>query len=155
MGAIAAIIAGRVLPITPTPGTLMLSASLFAFVIATWLLMRQHDRHLCEWCAASIPLNPSEQAARYHRRLWTVHTGSNPRYLVPYVIVLVGSNLLTSYSGRLFWAVAQSSMIYLIAATTSHRKLQPWCPWCKGDGGGDDVLQDDPDLPRGDRRQLV
>ena len=47
-------------------------------------------------------------------------------------------------------------MIYLILAYSSHRKLQPWCPWCSGGGGGSEEHKvDEPDLPRGDRRQLV
>jgi len=74
---------------------------------------------------------------------------------VPYLVVLIGSNFLTSMPGRIVWALVQSTMIYLILAHASHRKLQPWCPWCSGGGGGTDQLDPDPDLPRGDRRQLV
>lgn len=134
---------------------LVASTLLLLFVLVTWLQMRDHDRRLCERCASSMPLNAAEHAARYQRRFWLVHTGSNPRWLVPYLVVLLGSNFLTSTPGRMFWALVQASMIYLIMAHASHRKLQPWCPWCSGGGGGTERFDPDPDVPRGDRRQLV
>jgi hypothetical protein len=135
--------------------TLLASLLLLVFVLLTWLQMRDHDRRLCERCASSMPLNAAAHAARYQRRFWLVHTGSNPRLLVPYLLVLLGSNFLTSTPGRAVWALAQASMIYLILAHASHRKLQPWCPWCSGGGGGSERFDADPDLPRGDHRQLV
>lgn len=138
-------------PLTPTPLTILTAVVLLAFVIVTWLFMRQHDRRLCERCAASMPLNAAEHAARFNRRFWLAHAGSNPRVMVPYLVVLVGSNFLTGTVGRLGWALVQSSMIYLIMAHSSHRKLQPWCPQCSGGGGGNRDNVDEPDLPRGDR----
>ena len=134
---------------------LLASAALLLFVLMTWLQMRDHDRRLCEQCASSMPLNAAEHAARYRRRFRLVHSGNNPRLLVPYLAVLVGSNFLTSMPGRTVWALVQASMVYLILAHASHRKLQPWCPWCSDGGGGTDQLDPDPDAPRGDRRQLV
>lgn len=154
----AAILAAIVLgirPVAPGPLTLLGTVSLLGFVVITWLLMREHDRRLCETCAASMPLNAAEHAARYQRRFWLAHAGSNWRLVVPYMVVLVGTNFLTSMPGRICWAIVQSSMIYLILAYGSHRKLQPWCPWCSGGGGGDEDSVDDPDLPRGNQRQLV
>jgi hypothetical protein len=144
-------------PVTASPLALLAIVSLLAFVLMTWLQMRQHDRRLCESCAAAMPLHAAEHAARYQRRFWLAHSGNNPRVMVPYLIVLIGSNFLTSTAGRLCWAVVQSSMIYLILAYGSHRKLQPWCPWCAGGGGGGGVEESapDPDLPRGNQRQLV
>jgi hypothetical protein len=143
-------------PLMPTPATLLGIVSLLVFVVLTWLRMREHDRRLCESCAASMPLNASEHAARHQRRFWLAHTGSNKRIVIPYVVVLVGSNFLTSPSGRIVWAIVQSSMIYLLLSYDTHRKLQPWCPWCSGGGGGSDRDEQvpDPDLPRGNRLQL-
>jgi len=155
----AAIVAAIVLgfrPLAPVMVSLLLASTLMAFVLLTWLMMRRHDRRLCESCAASMPLNPAEHAARYRRRFWLAHAGSRPGLLVPYLVVLVGSNFLLDEPGRFVWAVVQSSMIYLILSHASHRKLQPWCPWCSDDGGGDKYdIMDDPKLPRGDHPQLV
>jgi len=138
-------------PMTPTPLTLLTAVVLLTFVVITWLFMRQHDRRLCESCAASMPLNAAEHAARFGRRFRLAHAGSNPRVLVPYLVVLIGSNFFTGSIGRIAWALVQSSMVYLIMAHSSHRRLQPWCPQCSGGGGGSRDSAADPVLPRGDR----
>jgi ribosomal protein S27AE len=150
-GAILGAIALGVRPMTPTLLTLLTSLTLLVFVVVTWLFMRQHDRRLCERCAASMPLNAAEHAARFGRRFRLAHAGGNPRVMVPYLIVLVGSNFLTGPVGRIGWALVQSTMIYLIMAHSSHRKLQPWCPQCSGGGGRSRDNVTEPDLPRGDR----
>lgn len=142
--------------IPPSSTSLVLSLTLLLFVLATWILMRQHDRRLCESCAASIPLNAAEQGQRYRRRFAVTHSGSNPKIIIPYVVVLLGSNALLVYpGGRWVWAVVQASMIYLVISHATHRKLQPWCQWCSDGGGGSETFDDIPDLPRGRGRQLV
>lgn len=153
---IASIFAIVLLRLKPLPGLLGLTVPLaiFGLVIMSWLLLRQHDRRLCELCVLSMPLNPSEQALRYRRRFWMAHTGSEPRFLVPYLVVLLGSNFATSTLGQLVWAVVQLSMVYLILSYSTHRRLQPWCPWCSEGGGGDHVDDTPPVLPNDDR-QLV
>lgn len=153
-------IAGIILiGLRPPSGALMFTAplALLGLVIVSWVLMRRHDRGLCEQCVAGLPLNPSQQATKYELRFWLAHSLSQPRYLLPYVAVLVGSNFLPGTTGRLIWALAQASMVYLIMAHTTHRRLQPWCPWCRDDGGGgwDDHDPATPDPVPGNRRQLV
>ena len=56
--------------------------------------------------------------------------------------------------GKIAWALIQSSMIYLIMSHATHRRLQPWCPWCSDGGGGSehDEVAPPPVLPD---RQLV
>jgi hypothetical protein len=152
--AILGAIALGVRPMTPTPLSILTPLMLLVFVVVTWLFMRQHDRRLCESCAASMPLNAAEHAARFNRRFRLAHAGSNPRLMIPYLIVLVGSNFLTGPAGRIGWALVQSTMIYLIMAHVSHRRLQPWCPQCSGGGDGERDKVDEPDSPRGDR-QLI
>jgi hypothetical protein len=151
--AIVAVVAIQAVPMQPLLA-LTVSVTLFAFVLLCWLLLREHDRRLCEQCASEIPLNPAEQAKKQRRRFWMAHTGSEPRFLVPYVVVLISSNFATSTIGRVGWAAIQLSMVYLIVSQSTHRKLQPWCPWCSGGGGGEDVDETPPVLPHDDR-QLV
>lgn len=138
----------------PAPFTFTGPLVLFGTVILAWLAMRQHDRRLCEQCVAAMPLNPSQEATRYRRRFWVAHTGSEPRFLIPYIAVLVGSNFMTSPAGRIGWALIQMTMVYLIASHVTHRRLQPWCPWCSDGGGGEEVPETPPVLPNDDR-QLV
>jgi hypothetical protein len=132
-----------------------ISVLLFGFVIISWVLLRRHDRALCEHCLLSMPLNPSEQAARYGRRFWMSHTGSDPKFMIPYIVVLIGSNFFPGTAGRLAWAVIQSSMIFLILSYSTHRRLQPWCPWCSDGGGGMDREEPSVPDPLPDNRQLV
>jgi hypothetical protein len=153
--AILSAIALGIRPMAATPLTALVTVALLVFVLVTWGFLRQHDRRLCESCARSMPLNAAQAAAKCQRRFWLAHTGSNPRVVIPYLAVLIGTNFLFSPAGRIVWALVQSSMIYLILAYSSHRKLQPWCPWCSGGGGGTEDTVDEPDLPRGDRRQLI
>lgn len=141
-------------PLEPMP-TLVLSVALVSFVVASWLLMRRHDRGLCEFCMAGMPLNPSELAVRYQRRFWLSHSGARPRYVIPYFAVLMGSSFVPGQGGLLFWALVQTSMIYLILAYSTHRRLQPWCPWCRDDGGGHDDEDTTPDPRPSDHRQLI
>lgn len=152
----ACIVAAVVVGLRPLPGALSFTVpvALFGLVIASFLLMRQHDRGLCERCMAAMPLDAPRQAERYRRRFWMAHTGSEPRFLIPYLIVLIGSNFATSPAGRIGWAVIQLTMVYLVLSQTTHRKLQPWCPWCSDGGGGDEVKDTPPVLPHDDR-QLV
>lgn len=146
----ASICAVVLLRLRPPTGALALTAPfvLVAFVLTSWLFMRQHDRRLCELCVSAMPLDMSAQAARYQRRLWLVHRGSDPRYVIGYLVVLIGSNFLPGTGGQLIWALVQCTMIYLIAAYTAHRRLQPWCPWCRGDGGGGEYEDAPPPAPQ-------
>lgn len=152
------IVAAIAVGLRPPPGLLALTVplALMAFVVASWLMMRRHDRRLCEQCMSSMPLNAAERATRYRRRFWMAHTGSERRFLFPYLAVLVGSNFFPGTAGHIAWAVIQCSMIYLIMSHVAHRRFQPWCPWCSGGGGGSERADDTvpPPLPDNDR-QLV
>jgi hypothetical protein len=153
----ASIVAVVAVGLVPPPGVLAFTVPvlLFGFVILTFLMMRQHDRGLCEACVHSMPLNPAEQATRLHRRFWMAHTGSEPRFLLPYLVVVIGSNFATSVPGRVLWAAATLSMIYLLLSQSTHRKLQPWCPVCSGGGGGGEEVDTTPPVLPHDDRQLT
>jgi hypothetical protein len=153
---IASIVAVVIVGLQPPPGAFAFTVpiALFAVVLLSWVLMRQHDRRLCEQCLLSMPLNPSEKALRLKRRFWMAHTGSEPRFLIPYLVVLISSNFATSMVGRIAWALIQMSMVYLIMSQSTHRRLQPWCPWCSDGGGGQEVDETPPVVPHYDR-QLI
>jgi hypothetical protein len=139
-----------------TAMSVFVSLGLLLFVLLTWMQMRQHDRRLCETCASRIPLNPSERASHYRMRFALAHAGSRPWVVVGYLAVLLGSSyFLVVPHGRWIWAAVQASMVYLISAHSTHRRLQPWCPWCSDSGGGEDQNSPDPDLPRDRGRELV
>lgn len=153
IGAIVAVVG---MGIFPPPGVFAFTMpiALLLVVVLAWLLMRQHDRRLCEQCVMSMPLNPAERAGRLKRRFWMAHTGSEPRFLIPYLVVLISSNFATSTIGRAGWALMQLSMVYLIMSNSTHRRLQPWCPWCSEGGGGDEVKDTPPVIPHDDRERV-
>ncbi|MCU1690357.1 MAG: hypothetical protein JWN20_2285 [Jatrophihabitantaceae bacterium] len=128
--------------------------ALFCFALAGALAMRQHDRSLCELCVLAMPLNAAEAASRYRRQFAVVHASANRGLVIAYLGVLVAADVVLLQQGtaaRICWAVIQSSMVYLVLASSHHRRFQPWCPQCQGgDGGGD--RKDAPDLlPRSAR----
>jgi hypothetical protein len=151
---IGAILAAVVLRLHPLPaGTLlsiMVPLGVMALVITSWLLMRQHDRRLCESCMGTMPLNAAEVAARRTRRFRVTHLGSNKVLVIAYLVVLIGSAFIPGRIGLGIWTAAQLSMVYLVLSYSTHRKLQPWCPWCHERGGGEDEDVDAPDpVPQG------
>jgi len=97
-----------------------------------------------------MPLNPAQEAARYHNRFAVAHV-ERPM-VIGYLLVLIVSNLLLvggATLGRLIWGVVQSSMVYLVLAYSTHRRLQPWCPRCQDGGGGDHRFDPVDPLPFG------
>lgn len=150
-----AIVGAIIIGLRPPPGMLALTlpVALIGLVVISWLLMRRHDRQLCEQCVAAMPLNAAEKAVRYQRRFWLAHTGTEPRFLVPYLAVLVASNFFPGTWGRIAWALIQLSIVYLIMSHVTHRRFQPWCTWCSNGGGGADRDVDltPPPLPDNDR----
>jgi hypothetical protein len=158
---IGAIVACIVLVLRPLPpgsvASLVAPSGLVAIVLVSWVSMRQHDARLCEFCVAAMPINPTEAASRYRRRLALAHLGADRRLVAAYLIVLVGSSLLLlggppllRLSGPYAWSGVQATMIYLVLSHTTHRRLQPWCPQCQSRDDGDPVVDHDPE-PTGSR----
>lgn len=153
---IGAIVAVIFVMVVPAPGLFAYTVpiALFGVVIVAFLLMREHDRRLCEMCMLSMPLNAAERASQYQLRFWLAHSATDPRIIAPYMVVLIGSNFLIGVITPVGWAAIQLTMVYLVLAYSTHRKLQPWCPWCSEGGGGTHVDDLPPVLPHDDR-QLV
>jgi hypothetical protein len=150
IGTIIAVVAVTVMPL-PGLFALTVPVALFGFVIVCFLLMREHDRRLCEMCMLSMPLNAAERASHFQLRFWLAHSATDPRIIGPYMVVLIGSNFAIGIIGHAGWAAIQLTMIYLVLAYSTHRKLQPWCPWCSEGGGGTHVDETPPVLPHDDR----
>lgn len=143
IGAIAVMVIMRLHP-PPLQLQMVASVALVVVVLGSWLTLRRHDTGLCESCVSAMPLNPAERAERYAARFEVAHLGSDRRYVLGYLAVLLGANFLPGRVGLLIWALVQLSMVYLILAYSTHRTLQPWCPQCQGGGGQD---RDQPDVP--------
>jgi hypothetical protein len=94
-----------------------------------------HNRHLCERCIASMPLDASTVAGRYAVRFRVAHLFERKLLALCYLIAVAGSSLLYSDPvGRYGWAMVQASLVYLLFVYVTHQRLQPWCPRCKNGG---------------------
>jgi len=132
----------------PQITVLPIAAVLFAAVVGSWLLLRRHDRRLCEPCMSSMPLDPSRRAQRYGYRFKLAHLGSKPLLVVAFLVFVMGSAALPGTIGKGIWVAAQLTLIVSIRSYVTHRRLQPWCPVCSEDGGGSTIHEPDPILPR-------
>jgi len=94
-----------------------------------------HNRRLCERCIAALPLDASMVASRYRVRFRVAHLFESRLFVLGYLIVLTGSALLSaSPLGRYLWAAVEASLGYLLLVYVTHRRLQPWCPYCRNGG---------------------
>jgi hypothetical protein len=109
--------------------------ALAAIAVFLGLSILAHNRHLCERCIASLPLDASTVAHRYALRFRVAHLFESKLFALCYLAALVGSSLLASHPvGRYGWAVAEASLVYLLLVYVTHQRLQPWCPHCKNGG---------------------
>lgn len=131
---------------------LVLRICVLVVMVFAWLSLRDHDRHLCERCMMTMPLNPAEHAVHLRRRFATVHLAQRPLVIVLYLLALIGTNMMLlindSLPVKLLWAAAQLSMVYLVLAHGSHRMYQPWCPQC-ATGGTEKERSPEPLVPIG------
>lgn len=132
---------------------LLIIPAVVALLAAGALVMKlegMHDRRLCEGCISSLPLNPSEAAARKDRPLRAVHWTNNRR---PLFLLLVAFSIAVPVSGFLVqlrwrWHLPGSLpfilsgfamllvWLWFVRAFDIHRRLSPWCPYCRRRGGG-------------------
>jgi len=152
---IAAIVSSAVLVVEPAPpgSAVAIGApvGLVGIVLTTWVLLRRHDRSLCERCVAAMPLDASAAAHRNRRRMWTAHAATRPSALLVMVALLVAVDVAlvvvpATWVGAVSWgwAAAQGGLVYLVLSHTTHRRLQPWCPWCRDGGGGEGLDEPEP-----------
>jgi hypothetical protein len=115
---------------------------LFLFALAwltvTWLANGYHHQALCTICPEQVPLDIAEVARRRRPWLWIAHSA---------LFSLASFTAL----GFLFWldtrpddwlSYTGHAVFYLLLAIEAyamqqHRLLQPCCPWCDWDEGGE------------------
>ena len=120
-----------------------------AVAVLAGLTTLRHDRRLCESCVGALPLNPGQSAAYYHRRFMVAHLAARRSFMIVYILVLLASNcLLVSPGGQprlaaqFLWVAIQASLVYVVLSHDTHRRLQPWCPSCRGGGDLESLLPD-------------
>lgn len=110
----------------------------------------EHRARLCEPCIADWPLNGSELAVKRRANLATFHWMSDGiiRFYVVVMASIVAASLAKNaglinetveaaiFAGPLFW---------LFLSMARHSQLEPWCPKCRGGGGGGRIVMPEPD----------
>jgi hypothetical protein len=125
--------------------------ALLILVLATGVLImkleEEHDHRLCEACIAEVPLDPGAAVAKADRALRISHwTVDHQRLFRAIMIGFVG------FAASVFFFVATGSraslgfgvadfavllgFVWLTRVFNTHRRLHPWCPYCRRRGGG-------------------
>lgn len=107
-----------------------------------------HQERLCERCVAATPLDPQAAVDRWKRALRLHHNnGARNGMLGGILACWLATGFLHHPPA---WALALSATADVAYGAFSlvswkHRRLFPWCPFCRwGDGGAEEVS---PDVP--------
>lgn len=108
----------------------------------------RHRERLCERCIAASPLDPQAAVSRWRAALRLHHSRKAMITLLSAVVAWdVIDGLLHQPP---WWALALSALGTAalgmsVFVTWQHRRLYPWCPFCRWDGGGPHEVS--PDVP--------
>lgn len=125
------------------------SLASLGYVAALWAAIyvsMLHTSRPCLVCAARLPLDP-QAATERARPLLRLHHRSEPWLgYRPMLAYMAGVFLLPpGWPLNIWMIVAMSALLGVLVAATRHEKLQPWCPWCRRDDGGEDERMPEPD----------
>jgi hypothetical protein len=124
-----------------------LSAVFLLIVLLLWFvtgsaeITHDHD-YLCERCATKhYSLDPSVEVGRERFSLRTFH------YCRGWAWCLGPAFFVVTFISA--WLVVPLWLLCIFGERVfrTHRRLFPWCPWCRNDGGGDDHTHVGPPTP--------
>lgn len=134
-----------------------ITVTIMAVVIATMLLKDfYHSRKLCLRCLKAAPmLDPQAAVDRHINALRRIHFARWRTFLLATVLIVayVASSAAVAswpWPARAVLVVAGLvgfvGSLYMTYASFIHRRLYPWCPWCKRRGfGGEPLPEPTPD----------
>lgn len=100
---------------------------------ATVYAQQKHSAILCGRCAAEFPIDGAEQAARKIGVLRWRHKWATRSLLA--ALALFGVSVV--WYPAIIFAAGLLTADYWVADV--HRKLELWCPWCRGWKDGDEM----------------
>lgn len=104
----------------------------------------RHSAVLCEKCISEFPVDGDKQAERRIKYLAYTHNINNWLWKICgiwFATIFVASQWNVAIG--LPWLVT----CFDVRARTFHRRLEPWCPWCRDD---DDDVTVQPPVPSGE-----
>lgn len=150
-------IAQWILPRTPIAVTAPLVAGLVALITGSICDFLAHDRYLCprDVDRAVMLLNPQAAVTAHRRSLRLYHQRWQMLAFILADILTIALYMNPNGGYRLSPAIQAAVVAAALAATAVHAwashatrihaALQPWCPWCRRGGGGDDDHAPQPD----------
>ncbi len=127
-------------------------------VTAVWLTwfvtimvdFNYHEARLCERCIAATPLDPQKAVNRWDRVLRISH--SKKALITMTFLVVVWFFTAPWITAEHHWwgnAINVAALLVVAVIVTTmhvHRRLYPWCPYCRWGGrGGQEEAVPDPD----------
>lgn len=123
---------------------------------AVFVVEHAHDRRLCEACIADMPLSPGDAAHKIRRRLQLVHWTKDHKTTwntIELLIVVSGVGMDSMpAAGPVALAVMLTFLLagvgvfwWFLLAVRAHKRLGPWCPYCRRDDGGGGLVIPDPE----------
>lgn len=121
-------------------------------MMGAWFLLMRHDGRLCERCISEVAVDRPDLAQGWRLSMLRL---SHLRGLVVLVMlaVIFGGDVVPGHTSVHFSGaqglLLDACMLAVWGSDFQHRRLIPWCPWCRGGGGGDDddVLMPEPTPP--------
>ena len=133
-------------------GTRALATGLLVLFIAGQLAVQNHTGILCSRCLERAPTNAAVLAKRRDWMLRLFHwEQAHPFKIMLALLVMVALDI---------WLLSPSSVMPFTVwpwfalsalALRFHNRVAPWCPYCKGGGGGHGAHTPDP-VPSGTKR---
>jgi hypothetical protein len=123
-----------------------------ALTLPMLLAHMRHENALCEICAAMTPLDGNAAARKHDIQLRLFHKARLIAAIVLglLVAVVVADRLfLPDTVGRLAFDISFLEIAVSMHVTITHRLLEPWCPYCHWDEGGDHEPAPEPTPPVG------
>lgn len=118
----------------------------FAWFATMMIDMNYHESRLCERCITVTPLDPQKAVARWDRVLRLFHS---KRTLILITVGIISWFFIgPQVQHHQWWGnvidVLSLALIAVIVGTMHiHRRLYPWCPYCRwGDGGEPEIVPD-------------
>jgi hypothetical protein len=134
------------------PFGLWVGGTIVALAIPMLLAHTRHENTLCGTCAAMTPLDGSAAARKHAIQLHLFHKA---RFIASIVqglltaVVVANWFFMPDIVGRLAFNLSFLEIAVAMHVEITHRLLEPWCPYCDWDEGGDHEPAPEPTPPLG------
>lgn len=136
-------------PISLLPGSRFPEGTAIPWVLALMsssYLTEYHDKRLCEKCIRKVPVNAQEKAQEIKKLLRFHHARHTLAGSLAILAFLVVATWLPPFWPGFIGLIIGTALIYGgLVADRLHRRLYPWCPYCKWGRGGDGEREPSPD----------